>query len=154
MVRKVEFSPELTAAIRDLPNNREFVTQGLKYEVGKQVLEVLWKDDVSQAELARRLGKSRQYVTKMLKGYSNFTLDSIAGLAIALKKEFHFAFTEPGAEAYLWRVIEGKATDPLKQEEAMYVANTQVTLVSMPAVSSRETPCSPGREVTGQEAFG
>ena len=133
MTRKVEFSPELTAAIRDLPNNREFVAIGLKYEVGKQVLEILLQDGMSQAELARRLGKSRQYITKMFKGYANFTLDSIAALAIALKKEFHFTFTEPGADAYLWRVVTRKKLESLDREETMYASTAKISVVPLAA---------------------
>lgn len=42
------------------------------------------KEGVSNAELARRLGKSRQYVTKILQGNANFTLESLVQIARAL----------------------------------------------------------------------
>lgn len=40
--------------------------------------------DVTKAELARRIGKSPAYVTKVFRGNSNFTIDSMVKLAHAL----------------------------------------------------------------------
>jgi transcriptional regulator with XRE-family HTH domain len=42
---------------------------------------------LSRAELARRLGTSKAYVTKVLRGNANFTLKSMARLALALDSE-------------------------------------------------------------------
>jgi transcriptional regulator with XRE-family HTH domain len=50
--------------------------------------EALWArmedEKVSRAELARRLGTSKAYVTKVLGGNANFTLYSLAKLALAV----------------------------------------------------------------------
>ncbi|MEP7008738.1 MAG: helix-turn-helix transcriptional regulator [Acidobacteriota bacterium] len=50
--------------------------------------EALWarmeEEKVSRAELARRLGTSKAYVTKVLGGNANFTLYSLAKLAFAV----------------------------------------------------------------------
>jgi len=50
--------------------------------------EALWarmeEEKVSRAELARRLGTSKAYVTKVLGGNANFTLYSLAKLALAV----------------------------------------------------------------------
>ncbi|HXU33217.1 MAG TPA: helix-turn-helix transcriptional regulator [Thermoanaerobaculia bacterium] len=50
--------------------------------------EALWarmeEEKVSRAELARRLGTSKAYVTKVLGGNANFTLHSLAKLALAV----------------------------------------------------------------------
>lgn len=50
--------------------------------------ESLWarmeEEKVSRAELARRLGTSKAYVTKVLGGNANFTLYSLAKLALAV----------------------------------------------------------------------
>lgn len=50
--------------------------------------EALWarmeEEGVSRAELARRLGTSKAYVTKVLGGNANFTLYSLAKLALAV----------------------------------------------------------------------
>jgi transcriptional regulator with XRE-family HTH domain len=105
--RKVFFSPEVESAIMELDKSPSFIAQGLKYEIGAQVLRIMEEDGVSRADLAKRLGKSRQYVTKMLKADTNFTLDSIAALSVALGRDFHFTFVRPGASARLYWVVDG-----------------------------------------------
>jgi plasmid maintenance system antidote protein VapI len=42
---------------------------------------------VSRAELARRLGTSQAYVTKVLRGNANFTIKTMGRLAVALDSE-------------------------------------------------------------------
>ncbi|MBM3498125.1 MAG: helix-turn-helix transcriptional regulator [Armatimonadetes bacterium] len=42
------------------------------------------KHGISRAELARRLGKSRAYVTRMLNGQPNMTLKTLTLIAVAL----------------------------------------------------------------------
>lgn len=44
---------------------------------------------VSRAELARRLGTSRAYVTKLLDGNANFTLETMTKVAMALGGAVH-----------------------------------------------------------------
>jgi transcriptional regulator with XRE-family HTH domain len=55
-----------------------------KLEIAEQIDLALKTQNLKQADLARRLGRSRQYVTKLLKGSANLTLDSIVRIALAL----------------------------------------------------------------------
>lgn len=54
----------------------------LKYSryITLQVLRAMDEQSVTQAELARRLGCTQQYVSNLLKGSSNMTLETIARL--------------------------------------------------------------------------
>lgn len=56
----------------------------LKVEISERIYKAMKEQDVSNAELARRLGKSRAYVTKLLRGTTNFTLESLVRIARAL----------------------------------------------------------------------
>ena len=49
-----------------------------------QVLRAMDEQSVTQAELARRMGCTQQYVSNLLKGSSNMTLETIARLENAL----------------------------------------------------------------------
>ena len=49
-----------------------------------QVLRGMDEQSVTQAELARRMGCTQQYVSNLLKGSSNMTLETIARLETAL----------------------------------------------------------------------
>ena len=58
----------------------------LKYSryITLQVLRAMDEQAVTQSELARRMGCTQQYVSNLLKGSSNMTLETIARLEIAL----------------------------------------------------------------------
>ena len=58
----------------------------LKYArfITLQVLRTMDEQAVTQAELAKRMGCSQQYVSNLLKGSSNMTLETIARLERAL----------------------------------------------------------------------
>lgn len=58
----------------------------LKYSrhITLQVLRAMEEQSVTQVELARRMGCTQQYVSNLLKGSSNMTLETIARLEKAL----------------------------------------------------------------------
>jgi Helix-turn-helix. len=65
-----------------------------------QVLRGMDEQSVTQAELARRMGCSQQYVSNLLKGSSNMTLETIARLEIALNLDIlKTALTDVGSFA-------------------------------------------------------
>lgn len=55
----------------------------LRESVADHVYEIMQEQDLTQADLARRLGKSRAHVCKILGG-ANLTIDTIAALGVAL----------------------------------------------------------------------
>jgi transcriptional regulator with XRE-family HTH domain len=61
-----------------------FDMEGAKFDISEHIYSMMERQGVSKAKLARRLGKSRAYVTKMLQGNANFTLDSLVRIARAL----------------------------------------------------------------------
>jgi transcriptional regulator with XRE-family HTH domain len=66
-------------------------------EVTEEVARRMEELEVSRAELARRLGTSPAYVTKILRGDANFTLATIVKLTRALKSELRFHLARPGS---------------------------------------------------------
>ncbi|HEX9513947.1 MAG TPA: helix-turn-helix domain-containing protein [Puia sp.] len=53
-------------------------------KVALRVLDILHKQGISQTDLAKRMGVSRQQVTKIVKGKENFTFETIDKLEKAL----------------------------------------------------------------------
>jgi plasmid maintenance system antidote protein VapI len=53
--------------------------------------------EVTRAELARRMGTSRAYITKMLSGNANFTLMTMVKLAMALDGAVHIHISDKRA---------------------------------------------------------
>ena len=56
------------------------------------------REGVSRVELARRIGCSPAYVTKILRGTTNFTLESMVRVATALGCEFRTHLQPNGAD--------------------------------------------------------
>ena len=81
--------------------------------VSDQIDWMMKKHNVKKAELARRLGKSRAYITKILQGNANFTLDTLVQIARALGYRFEPAFVpqeiewQPSAEVHLTAKARG-----------------------------------------------
>jgi transcriptional regulator with XRE-family HTH domain len=74
------FADELAQA-KDRPT---FILEGVVIDVTSQMFTRLEDLNLSRAELAERLGVSRQYVTKLLNGKPNLTLKSLVDIALAL----------------------------------------------------------------------
>lgn len=66
-------------------------------EVTEEVARRMEELELSRAELARRLGTSPAYVTKILRGDVNFTLATIVKLSRALKSELRVHLARPGS---------------------------------------------------------
>lgn len=63
---------------------RAYAREELVYNVTEDILVKLEELDVSKKELARRLGKSRSFVTQILSGARNMTLGSLSDICFAL----------------------------------------------------------------------
>lgn len=70
----------------------------LKVEISERIYNAMKQQGVSNAELARRLGKSRAYVTKLLRGTTNFTLESLVRIGRALSCEVEFELLPKAAQ--------------------------------------------------------
>ncbi len=75
-----------------LEQSDTYHVDGAKLEISEQIYLAMEQQGVSNAELARRLGKSRAYITKVLQGNVNFTIESLVKIARALDHKFGFQF--------------------------------------------------------------
>ena len=66
-------------------DNVDYIADSMKARIVYDVRRLMKEDNISQIELARRMNKSRQYVSRILSESANFTLNTIAELAVALK---------------------------------------------------------------------
>ena len=65
-----------------------------KIELSEQVFQAMHDKGITEAELSRRLGTSRAYVNKVLQGSTNFTVESLVKIGIALECDLKLEFTE------------------------------------------------------------
>jgi len=93
-----------------------YAIEGLVTEAGEFIARLMREQKVTKAELARRLGRSRAYITQMLSGSTNLTVRTLAEVAYALGAEVRLgavplqAAQREQAPARLqkpvWKVIE------------------------------------------------
>jgi len=65
----------------------------------EEVCQLMEKQGVSRAELARRLNKSQAWVTKLLGGSNNFTLETMVRVSRALGGELNVRVQPEGTQA-------------------------------------------------------
>ena len=64
-------------------------TEGVKLEFTEQIVSLMEAKGVSKSALAAHLNVAPAYVTKVLQGTTNFTLDSMVKIAHAFAAELH-----------------------------------------------------------------
>jgi len=79
---------------------REVATNEFAVELGERMSRC----GINRAELARRLGTSQAYITKVLGGNVNFTIETMVKLALALEGALHLHISDKEALTTRWRV--------------------------------------------------
>lgn len=74
--------------VRQIKETERYDQEALRSDIADQIASLMKVQQVNNAELARRLNKSRAYVTKILQGNANFTLDSLVQIARALGAKY------------------------------------------------------------------
>ncbi len=77
---------------------------GLEMEFTEELCRLMEEQGVSRAELARRAGTSPAYITKILRGNTNFTLATMAKLARALGMEVRLHLAPRGSRT-VWKDV-------------------------------------------------
>ena len=84
MVKKYDFKSLFAEAEKSLA----YWVEGAVLDFTSDMLKAMETQGVSRSELARRIDASPAYVTKILRGSTNFTLESMVKVAMALDCEF------------------------------------------------------------------
>lgn len=82
---------------REARKHDDYWIAGVVDDVTEALCQRMEEADISRSELARRLGTSPAYVTKILRGTANFTLASLVKLARAVGMELEVSFVPPRA---------------------------------------------------------
>ena len=69
-------------------NDPEFELEMLLLDVNEQICALMDDQGVRRTELAEKIGVSRAYITKLLRGEANVTLKTLVGVANALEAKF------------------------------------------------------------------
>jgi transcriptional regulator with XRE-family HTH domain len=85
---KTRAKDKFTEFISDNERRRIYERESLAFDAAELISKLMEEQNVSKAELARRIGKSRSDITQLLNGSRNLTLHTLADLAFALGTRF------------------------------------------------------------------
>ena len=96
----------------------EKIEQTLSYKKEKARIDVtielqslMEKNGVTRAGLARKINKSNAYVTQILRGERNFTIDTMVELAEAFESNLSIHFSPKGQNTVDWYRVVQSAPD-------------------------------------------
>jgi len=90
--KKTSAAQEFKEMLSPTESQLDLKIDAAKLELSEQIFNAMQESGVTEAELARRLGVSRAYVNKILKGTANLTIESLVRIGVALGCEFQFSF--------------------------------------------------------------
>ena len=73
--------------MQDPEFRRLFAMESLAAEAAELISRLMAERGISKADLARKLGKSRSWITQLLSGKTNMTVCTLAEIAIAMDSE-------------------------------------------------------------------
>lgn len=92
---------DFKAFVESIKDSETYDKEELRGEIAEQIDYLMRTQGVSNVELARRLKTTRSYITKVLQGNANFTLDSLVQISRALGCKYVPLFVPVDA----WREI-------------------------------------------------
>jgi len=81
----------------EFDNDPDYWAEGLKLDFAEEVGRLMEEQKISRAELARRLGTSPAYVTKILHWTANLTLTSMSKIALAFGSRVYLTLAPKNA---------------------------------------------------------
>ena len=81
--------------LRESRNSPDYILEGVILDVTEQIVAAMQQQEVSRSEVAERMGVSRAYITKLLRGEGNTTLRTLVRVALALGLRPQVSFVEP-----------------------------------------------------------
>lgn len=84
--KEVKFSGEM-AKIAESIDNDEWEFHKYAFDIADQIYELMEKADINKTELAEKLGSSKAFVSKVLRGDANMTMRTLIKIVFALDGE-------------------------------------------------------------------
>src|SRR5438105_15192617 len=90
---------EIQAALKAARETHEYRAEGASIEFTNAMITRMRETGVSRSELARKINVHPAYISKLLRGLTNFTLDTMVKIANALESDFRCHLQPAGAKS-------------------------------------------------------
>lgn len=81
--------------------------EGLFLDVATRVIDAMENRGITRSDLARRLGVNPAYITKILHGHANLSLESLAKVAFAMDMRWECLMVPAGSQLGAFALING-----------------------------------------------
>lgn len=112
MKNSQQIQTDLQAMLQRARSGHTYKLERAKLEITEGIVALMEAKGVSKSELAERIDVSPAYITKILRGSTNFTLDTMVKIATALDAEFCCHLKPAGHRTQWFDVIDGCAQPP------------------------------------------
>jgi len=85
----------LSGLLKECKKDPDFIFEGLLFDLACELKKIMVEKGITKKELAKRLGVSPAYITKILGG-SNITLRTVARILAALEADVSIRLTRGG----------------------------------------------------------
>lgn len=96
-----------TDLFRQAEKSDEYLIEGTILEFTEDMARAMDERGINRSDLARRMDSSPAYITKILRGSTNFTLASMVRIAKALEMDLHVHLAPANAQTRWLDVIKG-----------------------------------------------
>lgn len=94
-------------------------------EISDQITEFMAARKISKADLARSLGKSKAFVSKVLRGDANITVKTLSSVLHHLEARIEFRIA--GENDFVqWQALVNESVFPLKQHVALEISSPEI----------------------------
>lgn len=100
---------EIQAALKTARQTHEYRAEGASIEFTNAMVTRMREAEVSRSDLARMIKATPAYISKILRGSTNFSLDSMVKIANALNCELRLQLQPSGAKSRQLDVNSGRA---------------------------------------------
>ena len=108
--------------------SESYLRAGIEIEFTEELCRVMSEQNINRADLARRMGTSPAYITKILNGSVNFTTVTMAKLSKAVGLELRLHLAPKGSETRWFDTLDGgrwqrfeavRSVTPARQDREM-----------------------------------
>jgi AraC-like DNA-binding protein len=127
--------------LKEIENDEELILEEQEVLLLEEIIKQMESKKIDRAELARRLGTSRAYVTKLFRTNTNFTLRSMVQIARAIDSCVSIHLTPKDARTAWFDLYEHH--DAYRYNEQFSTTITQYKKIVDTQIKVRENEHSP-----------
>lgn len=90
--------------LANLDGSVEYWAEGAVLDFTEELARIMAENDISRADLAKKVGTSQAYITKVFGGQANFTIETMTKLALAVDYVLRLHIAPKGSRT-LWNDV-------------------------------------------------